>query len=112
MKNNKSKGRLGSPKTNVLGETKTNCSNNMSTMNYSGIEPALNLSQLTRDSQNKNIKIVSQAHKAMQQDPQMHFDNKQNILENQVNSVVGNARSKIQELNVDLEQLEKENLEM
>jgi hypothetical protein len=46
MKNNKSKSKLGlgSPKMNVLGETKTNCSNNNSTMNYSGLEPALNLS--------------------------------------------------------------------
>ena len=43
---------------------------------------------------------------------QLHFENKQMVLEDQVNSVVGNARSKIQELNVDLEQLEKENLEM
>ena len=97
MKNNRSKGKLGlgSPKTNVLGEIKANLSNNMSTMNYSGLEPALNLSQLTRDTQNKSVKMVSQAHIAMQKDPQSHFETKQNILENQVNSVVGNARSKI-----------------
>lgn len=44
MKNNKSKGKLGlgSPKNNILGEIRSN--GNQSTMNYSGIEPNLNLS--------------------------------------------------------------------